>query len=414
MPFAPMHIVFLTHYYPPEVNAPASRTSEHAKIWVAEGHEVTVITSAPNHPAGRLYPGYRNRLFQRETIDGVSVVRVWTWLSPNAGFLRRIANYVSYMITALLALPRIARPDVIVSTSPQFFCGLAGLPARWLRRAPWVLEIRDIWPESIVTVGAMKQGRAIRLLEWLERTAYRQADHVVAVTDSFVSHIAARRDRPGISVFKNGVDLTLFGQDRDEAGDGDAVKARFGLQGRVVAAYVGTHGMAHGLDTVLDAAELLRDDPRIGFLLVGDGAERERLEERRRAMGLDNLHIVGQMPKAEMPAIWSASDISLIVLRKSDTFKSVLPSKMFEAMAMRCPIVLGVEGEAKALLEQAGAGIAVEPENAEALAAAVRRLADDQRLAAELGSSGEAHVRQWFDRGEIGRRYLALLSGIAR
>jgi glycosyltransferase involved in cell wall biosynthesis len=404
-----MHILVFCHYYPPEVNAPASRTSEHAQVWAEASHEVTVITCAPNHPAGKLFPGYRNS-FTRETIDGVNVVRVWSYLAPNAGFARRIANYLSYMISALAAVPRVDKPDVIISTSPQFFCGLAGLGAKWMRRVPWVLEIRDLWPDSIVTVGAMKKGRLTRFLEWLERMAYRKADHVVAVTDGFVPHIEARRGRPGVSVIKNGVNFDLF----QKGCDPEAVKARFGMQGRKVAAYVGTHGMAHGLDIVLDAAARLREDSRIGFVLVGDGAERARLEARAAQMDLPNLHIAGQLPKSEMPAIWSATDISLIVLRKSDTFKTVLPSKMFEAMAMECPIVLGVEGEARALLDEAGAGIGIEPGNADALAEAVLRIVDSPSEAEQFSANGLAYVRTHFDRRALALSYLDLLEDMRR
>lgn len=405
-----MHIVIFCHYYPPEVNAPASRISELATAWVTEGHRVTVITSAPNHPSGVLYPGYTNKLFQSDTLDGVEVVRVWTYLAPNAGFARRIGNYLSYMITALMAVPRVDRPDVIISTSPQFFCGLAGLGARWLRRVPWVFEVRDLWPESIVSVGAMKKGIAIKFLEWLERQAYRQADRVVSVTDSFVPHIVKRRGRDDVIVIKNGVNLNLFHKDQD----GEATKARFGLEGRIVAAYVGTHGMAHGLDTVLDAAALLADEPDIGFLLVGDGAERTRLKARAEELGLVNLHIAGQLPRDEMPEVWSATDISLIVLKKSDTFKSVLPSKMFEAMAMECPIVLGVEGEAKALLEEASAGLAITPENAHELANAVRKLVIEPNTRAKLGANGLAHARENYDRSKQAARYLRLLKEVAQ
>lgn len=404
-----MRILVFSHYYTPEVNAPASRTSEHAKAWVRAGHEVTVVTCVPNHPSGKLYPNYRNHVFQREQIDGVEVVRVWTLLAPNAGFARRIANYVSYLIAATIALPRIRRPDVVMSTSPQFFCGLAGLAARRFFKVPWVLEIRDLWPASIVTVGAMKQGPAVRLLEWMERQAYRSADHIVSVTDGFVDHIEQRRQRGGISVLKNGVDLELFAK-RSGA---DAIKARFGFQGRFIASYVGTHGMAHGLGTILEAAQILREEERIGFLLVGDGAERRNLEERCRSMRLPNVHIAGQLPRGEMPAIWSATDASLILLRKSETFTTVLPSKMFEAMAMESPIVLGVEGEARALLEAAGAGIAIEPENPRQLADAVRRLADDPRLARRLGSDGRSYVVRHFNRETIALRYLELLGSVA-
>ena len=299
-----MRIVFLSHYYPPEVNAPASRTSEHARVWVREGHEVVVLTCAPNHPGGRIYPGYRNRLTQSEVIDGVTVIRVWTFLAANEGFARRTLNYVSYAISASIAVTSIARPDIVISTSPQFFCGLTGLVARTLRRVPWVLEIRDLWPESIVTVGAMRKGGAVRVLEWLESLAYRTADSIVALTDAFVPHIVAHGGDAGkITVIKNGANLDLFAR----ADDGSDAKRRLGIAGKFVAAYVGTHGMAHGLDTVLEAAAALRADPRFVFLLVGDGAERHGLEQRRQAMELGNVMILGQRPKDEMPAIWAAT-----------------------------------------------------------------------------------------------------------
>ena len=401
-----MRILVFSHYYPPEVNAPASRMSEHCKVWAEAGHEVTVITCAPNHPRGEIYEGYRSRLCQSEMIDGVRVIRVWTFLAANQGFVRRTANYLSYMIASLIAVPGLKRPDVILSTSPQFFCGLAGLFAKWMRRRPWVFEVRDLWPESIVSVGAMKTGFAVRCLEGLEKFAYNQADEIVSVTDAFVPHISDRLKRhTPVSVLKNGVNFDLF----RKSDDAEAVKARFGLEGRFIAAYVGTHGMAHGLDTILDAADRLRDDPRIGFLLVGDGAERERLAGRARQMAFTNVHIAGQRPKSEMPGIWSATDASLIVLKRSDTFKKVLPSKMFEAMAMECPIVLGVEGEAKALLEAAGAGIAICPEDADALAAVVVKLVDDPALAQRYGKQGLAHVRAHFDRRKLAERYLDIL-----
>jgi glycosyltransferase involved in cell wall biosynthesis len=404
-----LRIVFFSHYYPPEVNAPASRTSEHCRQWAKAGHDVTVVTSAPNHPKGIIYPGYRNRLYQSEMIDAVKVVRVWTHLAPNEGFLRRTLNYVTFMVSAAIAFSRVPRPDIVVSTSPQFFCGLTGLIAKSARRVPWVLEIRDLWPESIITVGAMRKGLVTRVLEGLERLAYRRADLIVSVTDSFVSHIAARcQGAEKIKVIKNGVDLALFKRGTDS----EVVKRRFGLEGRFVAAYVGTHGMAHGLDTLLDAAALLKRDPRYGFLMAGDGAERERLIERARTMELDNVRIVGQLPKAEMPSIWAATDASLILLRKSSTFTKVLPSKMFEAMAMQCPIVLAVEGEAKALLEAAGAGIAIEPENAVALASALERLAGEPVLCEQLGRQGAACVRGHYDRDALAMRYLDLLESI--
>lgn len=405
-----MRIVFFSHYYPPEVNAPASRTSEHARVWAQAGHNVVVVTCAPNHPGGKIYAGYTNRLYQIETIDGVRVVRVWTYMAANNGFLRRTINYLSYAVSSTLAMVWLKRPDVIVSTTPQFFCGLTGLIVQALRRTPWVLEIRDLWPASIVTVGALRKGIVVRLLQRLEVMAYRRADKIVSVTELFVPHIVAHGGTENrISVIKNGVDLDLFAP----ADNGREIKRLLGLEGCFVAAYIGTHGMAHGLDTILEAADRLRKEPRIIFLLVGDGAERGRLAQRKRKMELDNVVMLGQQPKASMPGIWAATDASLILLRRHDLFKTVLPSKMFEAMAMRLPIILGVEGEARALVEEAGAGIAITPENAEELAAAVTRLAVNPGLAAGLGARGCAHVRKHHDRFELAIRYLDVLKDAA-
>ncbi len=405
-----MRILFFSHYYEPEVNAPASRTAEHCRAWVAAGHDVTVVTSAPNHPQGQVYPGYRNRWFQTETIAGVRVVRIWTLLAANEGFARRIFNYLSYLTSAIVALPRLPKADVVVSTSPQFFCGLVGLFAGPYKRAPWALEIRDLWPESIVAVGAMRKGRAIRFLEWLEGFAYRRADAVVSLTRSFVPHIAERRGTAkGVFVFSNAADLGAFVR----SGDGGAVRRALSLEGKFIGAYVGTHGMAHGLTTILDAAEILKDDPRFAFLMVGDGAERPRLEEARAKRGLANVLILGQRPKSEMPGVWSATDASLILLKRSDAFKKVLPSKMMEAMAMRCPIILGVEGEARDVLEEANAGIAIPPEDASALAAAMRSLADDPKRAAAYGGAGRAYADAHFDRAEVAARYLRFLEDVA-
>ncbi len=401
-----MHILLLTHYYPPEVNAPASRCSENARAWVAAGHRVTVVTCAPNHPAGQVLPGYKNRLFQHERIDGVDVIRVWTWLAANEGFLPRIAGYVSYLVSVVLQRFRIPRADVVVSTSPQFFAGLAGWAFK-SRTRPWVLEIRDLWPESIVAVGAMRHGTAIRLIERIEAAAYRAADRVVVVTDSFVEHIRARRPVGPIDVVKNGVDLTHFLP--AAAADVAAFRAEYGLTGKFVAAYVGTHGMAHGLDTILSAAEMLRERADIIFLLVGAGAEKARLEAERDRRGLNNVVMLGQQPKSVMPTVWSATDAALVLLRAFDTFRSVIPSKMFEAMALAKPIVLGVAGEAAAIMETGRAGIAIPPEDAAALGEAVRKLADDETLAARLGVGGRTYVRVEFDRAVLAKRYLAVL-----
>lgn len=401
-----MHILFLSHYFPPEVNAPASRTFEHCRQWVRDGHRVTVVTCAPNHPRGKVYPGYRNRLYAREEKDGITIIRVWTYLTANEGFLKRTLNYVSYMAAAIVAAPFIQKADIVISTSPQFFNGLAGYVVSRMKRAPWVLEIRDLWPESILAVGAIKNRFIIHLLEWLELFAYRQADRIVPVTDAFQRYIEGKGiPKEKITVIKNGADLTLY---KPVTGTNRLAES-LGIQGKFVAAYLGTHGMAHHLETVLHAAQRLREYPDIVLVLAGDGAERQRLAALRNELGLDNVLMLDQQPKDQMPWLWALSDVSLILLKKSDLFKTVIPSKIFESMAMEKPIILGVEGESADIVRAADAGYCIEPENAEELANRLLQLRESEDLRRRFGHNGRIHVRAHYDRLVLARRFEELL-----
>lgn len=408
-----MRILFLSHYFPPEVNAPASRTFEHCREWASRGNEVHVLTCVPNHPAGRIYPGFRNRLVQREVIQGIVVHRVLTFPAANTGFFGRSLNYFFYLLMATLTAPFLPKVDVVVSTSPQFFCGLAGYLVGVLKRVPWVLEIRDLWPESIVTVGAMRESRLTRALGWLESFAYRKADAIVSVTESFVPHIEARGGRGKVSVITNGVDLQFFVMGSDNESAAAALAEEFGVAGKFVAAYVGTHGMAHGLETILRAADRLRDCPEVVFLLAGAGAESGRLMEQRDAMRLGNVFIVGQQPKERMPAIWALTDVSLVLLRKHAAFESVIPSKIFEAMGMARPIILGVRGESQRLVAASGGGICIEPENDQKLAEAVRQLAAAPDRSRELGEAGRRYAESNYDRRRLAVRFEQLLAKVA-
>ena len=406
---ARMHILFLTHYFPPEVNAPASRTYENAKRWVREGHKVTVLTCHPNHPNGVLYPGYGNDLYRWDEIDGVRVLRVATYVSANKGFLKRTINYVSYMISATLLCALVKDVDVVVSTSPQFFCGMAGLWVSAMKRCGWVLEIRDLWPESIVAVGAIKNGRIIGLLEKLETLLYRRATHIVAVTNSFKSHIVKRKiSEQRISVLTNGADLDKY----FPIAKHNSVRERIGANGSFIASYIGTHGMAHHLQTVLEAAHKLKDRDDILFLLVGDGANREELLKKRAELRLNNVLMLPQQPKELMPGFIAASDACMVLLKKTDLFKTVIPSKIFEAMAMERPVILGVEGESRAIIEKAGCGVCIEPENSRALADAVTFLSSNPELANELGANGRRTVIESYNRDALAKNYLTILQNI--
>ena len=406
-----MKILFLTHYFPPEVNAPATRTYEHCKQWVKNGYEVTVVTCVPNHPKGNIYPGYKNRLFQKEDIDGITVIRLWTYITANEGFIKRTLNYISYMASVFFAIPFLPKSDIVISTSPQFFCGLAGYFVKLFKRASWILEIRDLWPESIIAVGAVKNNRIIRILEYIEKKAYQKADHIVVVTDAFKAFVADKGINPEkITIIKNGVDLAFYRPDEIEALDIDNLN----LGSRFVASYFGTHGMAHHLETVLDAADILSDRKDIVFLLVGDGAEKGALLNRKKDRGLENVIMLEQKGKDEMPNLWALSNVSLVLLKKSDLFKTVIPSKIFESMAMKKPIILGVEGEVKTMIIDGESGICIEPENAEALAEAVVKLAESPELCEELGENGNRYVVKYFDRKVLAERYKELMVSVTR
>lgn len=354
-----MHILFLTDNFPPEVNAPASRTFEHCREWVTAGHRVTVITGAPNFPEGRLMAGYRNGLRpQRETIAGVEVVRVWTYITANQGFARRILDYLSFAVAAFLA--GVARPcDVIVATSPQFFTSWAGWALAGIKRRPWVFEVRDLWPESIVAVGAMKAGRVLRWLERVELGLYRSAVRVVVVTEAFRDNLIKRGIDPAkIAVVTNGVDLARFAaRPRDTA-----LADELGLAGKTIISYLGTHGAAHGLDFIVDCAARV-DNPKVHFLFVGAGAAKADAVARAAALGLSNVTFRDPVPKSEIARYIAASDVILVPLRRAELFTTVIPSKIFEAAAMERPILLGVEGEARGIVEGHQAGLAFIPED---------------------------------------------------
>ena len=374
-----MHILFLTDNFPPEVNAPASRTFEHCREWVRGGHEVTVITCVPNFPMGKVFEGYKNRLWQIEEMDGIRVIRVWTFITANEGFAKRILDYVSFMVSAVIAAVFVRKKvDVVLGASPQFFTACAAYLTGRIKHVPWIFELRDIWPESIRAVGAMKGTMVLDFLEKVELFLYRRASAIVSVTNAFRDNLI-RRGISGskIYVITNGVDTgRFFPRDKDAQ-----LVERFGLSGKFVAGYIGAHGMAHALDTVLDVAKRLKNDPsgeRFCFILLGDGANKGALMERARKEGLNNVIFLDTVPKEEVSRYWSILDAAIIHLKKTSLFTSVIPSKLFECMAMGIPVLHGVLGESAMIVEREGVGIVFEPENPHALYNALLRLADDR------------------------------------
>ena len=393
-----MHILFLTDNFPPEVNAPASRTFEHCREWVKKGHRVTVITCAPNFPKGKVFGGYQNKWFQRENFEGIEVIRVWSYITANEGFVRRILDYLSFMFGAVVASPRVHGVDIVIGTSPQFFTACAAYIVSVFKRIPFVFELRDLWPESIKAVGAMKNAVALRLLEQLEMFLYRRAACIVSVTSSF-RNVLIRRGIDGnkIHVVTNGVDVSQF---KPRPKDPELTRA-LGLEGKFVAGYIGTHGMAHALETLVQAAEKLAEQD-IVLLFLGDGARKQHLRHLAESRGIRNVVFVDSVSKADVPCYWSLLDVSVIHLRRTELFTTVIPSKLFECMGMGIPVLHGVEGESADIVRKERVGIPFEPENAEQLCAALKSLKADP---AQLVTLRDACLRA---AGNYDRTFLAL------
>lgn len=399
-----MNILFLSHYFPPEGNAPATRTYEHTRRWVEQGHQVTVITCAPNVPHGQVYEGYRNALYQWESKSAVKVLRVWTYLAANKGTGRRSLNYISYCFSAFIAGLFLPKPDVIVATTPQFFCACAGAMLAKLRNIPFLLEVRDIWPDSIIAVNAMKSASALKLMYWLEQRLYESASHIVTVGKGYYKvlrekGVAANR----MSIIPNGANLEQF-----KASEKNTQQTPFNCS------FIGTIGMASKLDVVIQAAKHLEAIKKtdIRFTLVGDGAELERLKAEVKEAGISSIIFTGLVSKEEVLQHLTQTHVCLVHLKRSDLFKTVLPSKMFEAMASGTPILIGVEGDSADLVKAAKCGLTFEPENHMELCEKLVQMKEDKHSTQLMAESGRAYVQLHYNRETLARDYLDIISRI--
>lgn len=399
-----MKILFLTDNFPPEVNAPATRTYEHCKEWVKQGIEVTVITCVPNFPQGKVYKGYHNRLYQKEIMDGIHVVRVWSYITANEGFLKRTLDYISFSITSFFA-GLFQKADIIIATSPQFFTALSGRTLSFWKRKPWIMEVRDLWPESIKTVGAMKDNPIIRLLEWEEKRCYRSAKKIIVVTDSFKKRLEEKGvDPEKIQIIKNGVNRDLFSPlPKDEA-----LLEQLDLKDKKVIGYIGTHGMAHKLDFILHSAAQMDGKNNYHFLFIGAGAEKKKLLELKNKLGIKNVTLLDPVSKQEVKRYISILDVALINLRKSALFTTVIPSKIFENAGMEIPILMGVDGEARQIVEHYEAGLCFAPESEDDFKRQLDKLLSDPILYKQC-KAGCRKLANDFDRKLLAKQMLNII-----
>lgn len=404
-----MRILYLSQYFPPEVGATQTRAYEMARYLVANGHTVTMVTEVPNHPSGIIPYEYRGKLYERADLEGIDVLRVWVKASPEKTFATRMAFYLTYMVNATLAGLALAHGqyDLIYATSPPLFVGGAALALSTLRRTPLVFEVRDLWPESAVALGEMTNPRAVALAGKLEEMCYNRARRVVVVTEGIQRRLAERGFRDKVVLIPNGANPSQFQPDREGAA---ALCADLGLKGKFLVLYAGIHGVAQGLETVLETARQLQGQaPDVHFLFVGEGPKKQELLALRSHWGLANVTMLAEQPRARMPAYLSAAHVALVPLRRLEIFQGALPSKMFDAWACGCPILLSIGGEARQVLERADAGVFVEPEDAGQMAQALLQLKGEPERLHRYGENGRRFVEEHYSRQRLAARLEALL-----
>src|SRR5580765_3210684 len=379
------------------MGAPAARASELAMHWARKGHEVSVLTGFPNHPTGVVPPEWKaqlRKLTYHERINGVNIFRTWLWPLPNRKAHERMRNYASFCVSAALRGMTIPRPDVVIASSPQLLVGLSGWWIAFSRQLPFVFEVRDLWPESLIAVGVGQENSFLHhTLAAVAKFLYEHSHRIVVVTPAFKDHLIQRWRVPSekIAVVENGVETDLFAP--CPAAANDKLRQDLALQGKFLVCYIGTMGMAHGLETLLDAAAQLQlQNCNTHFLLVGEGAEKERIKSLAKSRGLANVTFLDQQPREKIPAFISASDACLVLLKKTDVFKTVIPTKMLEFMSCARPVILGVDGQARQIVEEAAAGIVIEPENSSALVQAIIHLESNRGLGCMLGQKGRDHI----------------------
>jgi colanic acid biosynthesis glycosyl transferase WcaI len=403
-----MKFLVLTQYFFPEVGATQARLEAVCTELFRAGHEVEVVTAMPHHPTGHIAPSYRGRFYTLEKRNGATIHRVWLYAANGSG-LKRILNYLSFMVTSLAGLLRAKRPDYLFVDSPPLTLAVPARFASLLWRCPLIFNVADLWPDSARDLGVMSDGLVLRLAGVLERWIYRRATRVTTVTDGIRTALLQRKNVPANKVLflPNGVDTRLI---RPLPAD-EELRKQLGLTRKRVVLYAGNHGYAGALDQLLDAANELTQHERIHFLLVGDGPQKAQLQARARQMGLTNVTFLDPVPLDELPRIIALADCAVVTLRRANVMRGARPAKALVMMAAGKPIVLAAEGEAAELMSRAEAGFIVPPENPAALASAIRSLLSDPDAARAMGINGRTFIQRNLEWSLLVRNWLCQLTG---
>lgn len=397
------------------MGAPSARASELARHWSRAGHKVSILTGFPNHPTGVVPDEWKaklKRLVYHEEFDSIDVYRTWLWPLPNRKSHERMRNYASFCVSAAIRGISVPRPDVIIATSPQLLVGLSGWWLGYARNIPFVFEVRDLWPESLAAVGVGSESSPLhRSLAKIAGFLYGHSNRIVVVSPAFKDRLIKDWRVPAekIAVVENGVETDTF----SPSAVSEDLRTELGLEGKFVVSYIGTMGNAHGLDTVLDAASRLQQqNRRVMFLLIGEGAEKPRIKAAAQSRALANIKFLDQQPREKIPAFILASDACLVLLKKTDVFKTVIPTKMLEFMSCSRPVILGVEGQAQQILEESGGGLVIEPENSDALISAIHALVGNPEMGRAFGQQGREYILERFSRASTAAKYLEVLAGL--
>lgn len=407
-----MKIVVISHYFPPEIGAPSARLYEMSKRWVELGNEVSVVTCFPNHPTGVIPEEYKGVKYKLENMDGIQVHRNYVYATPNKGFIKKTLGHISFMFSSVVfSMKKIDRPDVIITSSPTFFSIFSGYWYSLRKKADFVLEIRDLWPAAMIELGVLKEGLITRVLEKMELFFYRKSNKLIVVTQSFKDNVVNRGiNGDKVHVITNGVNQNLFFPKEKN----QELLSKYNLQDKFVISYVGAHGISQNLRTILEVAKIFRSYKNIGFILVGEGAEKDKLKQIASEEELSNVQFIDGQPKELISNFYNSSDLCLIPLKKIEIFKTFIPSKMFEIMACGVPIVASLEGEAAQILKSSNAAAVVQPDNPDEIAKVIQELIDDKEKYNQMKISGPKFVEKYYSRDKLAEKYLELIKNAAR
>lgn len=405
-----MRILFLTQYYPPEIGAPQNRLHELALRLKANGLDVEVLTAYPNYPKMEVFEAYQNGKIKEESIDGIKVYRSWIYVSKSKGILSRLLNYFSFVFTAYFRGRKLKSYDYLLVESPPLFLGYTAMALSKKLKAKLIFNVSDLWPESAEKLGIVTNKFLLNFAYRLEARCYRKAILITGQTQGIVDNIKGRFPEKDVYWLPNGVDLTFYNPATIEPG---TFREKHGFTAdQILFFYGGIIGHAQGLEVILKAAKLI-DNPKAVFIIQGAGPLLDDLKQLLKKMQLSQVHFLPPVSKSEMPQVLKAVDVAVVPLKKLAIFEGAIPSKIFEAMSMEIPLLLGVDGEARRhFIEGANAGYFCEPEDENALASRVNELLDDPQKIKEMGKNGRLYVHEHFNRNKIAQDFYHKLKEI--